>query len=654
MLKAAAGGGGKGMRVVRAPGELAAAYRARARRGRRRRSATTRSTCEKFVERPRHVEIQVMGDLHGNVVSLGERECSLQRRHQKVVEEAPSTVVTPELRRRMGEAAVAAARAVGYANAGTCEFLLDRRRRLLLPGDEHAPPGRAPGDRDGDRPRPGAWRSSASRRASRSAGVRRRRAARPRHRGPPLRRGPVPRASRPRRAASSCCAAAGARRAQRRRRLRRLARSRSTTTRCSPSSIVWGATASEALRRLGRALAELRIEGIRDQRAALRGAARPTPTSAPRASTSTGSTASSRRASSRRPGARPGAGPADRRRGDRAVRARAARGGGRRGRRGRRSGARAGARAARRESTRRPRVELVARAGGRTEKVTVERDAATSYGSSSASAPTRSTARALGPFVKSLLVDGESHEAAVFRKGERPLDGRLARRRVPRSSSWRRSPTSPSRRAARAARRGKLVIAAYMPGRVVAASGRRGRRRRAPASALVVLEAMKMQNEIQADRAGVVQRVYVAARPGGRGRRPAGRARVGRRRFGPPLALASAAVRVVHRGNGRRDRPLSPRARTACRLADCRVHGGADARAAAAGARARHRAPGHEPPALAALGRRLDPGRRHARVGAALAPGLARGDGDDLRLLLAQDLDPAVDDPPSRRAAVGS
>src|SRR5205085_5529661 len=73
---------------------------------------------------PRHVEIQVMGDLHGRVVSLGERDCSLQRRHQKVVEEAPSIAVTPELRRRMGEVAVQAASAVGYSNAGTVEFLL--------------------------------------------------------------------------------------------------------------------------------------------------------------------------------------------------------------------------------------------------------------------------------------------------------------------------------------------------------------------------------------------------------------------------------------------------------------------------------------------------------------------------------------------------
>jgi acetyl-CoA carboxylase biotin carboxylase subunit len=125
MLKAASGGGGKGMRMVPGAPELAAAYRAA-------RSEAAASFgddavyLEKLIVEPRHVEIQVMGDLHGRVVSLGERECSLQRRHQKVVEEAPSVAVTPELRRRMGEAAVAAARAVGYSNAGTVEFLLAR------------------------------------------------------------------------------------------------------------------------------------------------------------------------------------------------------------------------------------------------------------------------------------------------------------------------------------------------------------------------------------------------------------------------------------------------------------------------------------------------------------------------------------------------
>lgn len=124
MLKAAAGGGGKGMRVVRREAELASAFRSA-------RSEAAASFgddavyMEKFIDRPRHIEIQVLGDEHGHVVSLGERECSLQRRHQKVVEEAPSPVMTPELRRRMGEAAVKAAAAVGYANAGTIEFLVD-------------------------------------------------------------------------------------------------------------------------------------------------------------------------------------------------------------------------------------------------------------------------------------------------------------------------------------------------------------------------------------------------------------------------------------------------------------------------------------------------------------------------------------------------
>jgi acetyl-CoA carboxylase biotin carboxylase subunit len=124
MLKAAAGGGGKGMRRVGAEADLASAFRAA-------RSEAAASFgddavyLEKYIVEPRHVEIQVLGDHHGRVVSLGERECSLQRRHQKVVEEAPSPVVGPDLRRRMGEAAVAAARAVGYTNAGTVEFLLD-------------------------------------------------------------------------------------------------------------------------------------------------------------------------------------------------------------------------------------------------------------------------------------------------------------------------------------------------------------------------------------------------------------------------------------------------------------------------------------------------------------------------------------------------
>ena len=123
LLKAAAGGGGKGMRVVRAPGDLSGALDA-ARREAKNAFGDDAVYVEKYIEEPRHVEIQVLGDAHGTMLHLGERECSVQRRHQKMIEEAPSVAVSPELRARMGAAAVAAARAAGYVNAGTCEFLL--------------------------------------------------------------------------------------------------------------------------------------------------------------------------------------------------------------------------------------------------------------------------------------------------------------------------------------------------------------------------------------------------------------------------------------------------------------------------------------------------------------------------------------------------
>ena len=123
LIKAAAGGGGKGMRLVAGEAEFAAAFD-----GARREATSAFGDgtvyLEKAIERPRHIEIQVFGDHHGNLVHLGERDCSIQRRHQKVIEEAPSPVVSPELRARMGAAAIAAARAVAYVGAGTCEFLL--------------------------------------------------------------------------------------------------------------------------------------------------------------------------------------------------------------------------------------------------------------------------------------------------------------------------------------------------------------------------------------------------------------------------------------------------------------------------------------------------------------------------------------------------
>ena len=124
MLKAAAGGGGRGLRVVRSVGELGPAYRA-AQAEATAAFAVPDLYMEKYLEGPRHIEIQLMADEHGRVVHLGERECSIQRRHQKLIEEAPSPIVNEKLRRRMGKAATDAAAAVGYASAGTVEFLLD-------------------------------------------------------------------------------------------------------------------------------------------------------------------------------------------------------------------------------------------------------------------------------------------------------------------------------------------------------------------------------------------------------------------------------------------------------------------------------------------------------------------------------------------------
>jgi len=125
LLKAVAGGGGKGMRRVETPAELAAAFRD-ARSEAENAFGDASLYLEKYLERPRHVEIQILGDLHGHLIHLGERECSLQRRHQKLVEESPSPVMTAELRAAMGEAAVRIARAGGYTNAGTIEFLVKR------------------------------------------------------------------------------------------------------------------------------------------------------------------------------------------------------------------------------------------------------------------------------------------------------------------------------------------------------------------------------------------------------------------------------------------------------------------------------------------------------------------------------------------------
>ncbi len=124
LLKAVAGGGGKGMRIVYSDAEFDSAFRDASSEAMNA-FGDARLYLEKYLERPRHVEIQIFADSHGRVVSLGERECSVQRRHQKVIEEAPSPIVTPDLRKKMGDAAVRLARAGGYVNAGTVEFLVD-------------------------------------------------------------------------------------------------------------------------------------------------------------------------------------------------------------------------------------------------------------------------------------------------------------------------------------------------------------------------------------------------------------------------------------------------------------------------------------------------------------------------------------------------
>ncbi|MCL5670820.1 MAG: acetyl-CoA carboxylase biotin carboxylase subunit [Acidobacteria bacterium] len=124
MLKPAAGGGGKGMRIVRGPEEMEAAI-ASSRQETHKAFDDSRIFIERYIEQPRHVEIQVLGDAYGNVIHFGERECSIQRRHQKIIEESPSLAVSEELRRSMGQAACSLVREAGYVNAGTVEFVLD-------------------------------------------------------------------------------------------------------------------------------------------------------------------------------------------------------------------------------------------------------------------------------------------------------------------------------------------------------------------------------------------------------------------------------------------------------------------------------------------------------------------------------------------------
>ncbi len=131
LIKAAYGGGGKGMRILKEEGQIESSLR----------DASSESEAhfgdgtvylEKYLQRPRHIEIQILADKHGNVIYLGERECSIQRRHQKVIEESPSPIVDAKMRRAMGESAVEAARAAGYVNAGTVEFLVDKDKKFYF------------------------------------------------------------------------------------------------------------------------------------------------------------------------------------------------------------------------------------------------------------------------------------------------------------------------------------------------------------------------------------------------------------------------------------------------------------------------------------------------------------------------------------------
>jgi acetyl-CoA carboxylase, biotin carboxylase subunit len=125
MLKATAGGGGKGMRIVNDPSGFEKAWNG-AKMESKNAFGNDGLYLEKYVEEPRHIEIQIIGDKHGNVCHLSERDCSIQRRHQKLVEETPSPIIDDKLRREMGEAAVKGASFIGYEGAGTIEFLVDK------------------------------------------------------------------------------------------------------------------------------------------------------------------------------------------------------------------------------------------------------------------------------------------------------------------------------------------------------------------------------------------------------------------------------------------------------------------------------------------------------------------------------------------------
>ena len=178
-IKAAHGGGGRGLKVVQTFDELAPAFESAGREAEAW-FGNPEVYVERYIEHPRHIEAQIILDNHGNAVFLGERDCSLQRRHQKLIEETPGFGIKPDVRAAIGEAALAVARAASYVNAGTVEFLMDQEGGVLLPRDEHPHPGRAHGDRDGDRRGPRHRAAPGSGR--RGPVLHGRESARPRHR----------------------------------------------------------------------------------------------------------------------------------------------------------------------------------------------------------------------------------------------------------------------------------------------------------------------------------------------------------------------------------------------------------------------------------------------------------------------------------------
>ncbi len=193
LIKASAGGGGRGMRVVASAGEFARALDG-AKREAKGAFGDDTVLIERYLTAPRHIEVQVFGDTHGNIVHLYERDCSIQRRHQKVVEEAPAPGLDAATRQALGEAAVMAARAVDYVGAGTVEFIMEGGA-VLFHGDEHAAAGRTPGDRSGDRHRSRRMAAAGRGRRKILAAAGADRTARARDRGAALRRKPGARIS---------------------------------------------------------------------------------------------------------------------------------------------------------------------------------------------------------------------------------------------------------------------------------------------------------------------------------------------------------------------------------------------------------------------------------------------------------------------------